>query len=174
MTWKYTDQTEQVVFEQQGQTTVSLSVHDPRVVEWMAEGNTPLPPDPPPLTTFAAGLIEASVRTTDAQPTELYRMTLPALTGVSCDLVLIGVDTGNGACRILRASFAAKRLNAGAVGIPQAQITYANHQDTAASSWAITPSTAGNDLVLSVTGAAGRTIDWSLSGAITTFTPSGR
>lgn len=136
-------------------------------------GNDPLPADPPPLVFTENGQISGSVRTTDATPTEVYRLALLPLTGYTGTVVLIGVDTGNGAVRVIRASFAVKRLNAGAlsVGTP---VVIASHADAAASTWQIAASVSGDDALVTVTGAAGRTIDWSLSGEMTSFTPAGR
>lgn len=113
------------------------------------------------------------LRTTDATPAELYRATLRLMTGYRASLRLLAVDTGNGAVRSIEARTVAKRLAGGAllVGAP---VVVANHQDAAASAWAVAAEVAGNDFVVTVTGAAGRTIDWLLDGDIVSFTPSGR
>lgn len=121
----------------------------------------------------ASATVDRRVRTTDATPTEVYRRTLALLTGYAAVLNLLGVDAGNGAVRMIRASIVAKRLSNGAVlvGTP---VVLANHQDAAATAWAITAAASGNDFVVTCTGAAGRTIDWLLSGEIRAFTPGGQ
>lgn len=128
--------------------------------------------DPPPLTYAGSLPVESRIRTTDATVTEVYRRTLAPLTGYAAILNLLGVDAGNGAVRMIRASIVAKRLGGSAllVGAP---VVLANHADVAASTWAITAAVGGNDVVISVTGAAGRTIDWLLSGDVHSFTPAG-
>jgi hypothetical protein len=117
-------------------------------------------------------VVSPVVRTTDATATEVYRVTLAALTGYAAVLTLLGVDAGNGACRVIRASVAAKRLNAGAllVGAP---VVLASHADAAATTWAIAASVSGNDFVVTCAGAAGRTVDWHVTGAVQSFTPAG-
>lgn len=112
-------------------------------------------------------------RTTNATPTELYRATLAPLTGYRALLRLLAVDAGNGAVRMIEASIVAKRL-AGGAALVGAPVVIANHQDAAASAWGITATAEGNDFVVTVTGAAGRTVDWLLSGDVVAFTPGGR
>jgi hypothetical protein len=129
-------------------------------------GNTADPADPPPLVFTEDTRIAGSVRTTDATPTEVYRLPLLPLTGYTGVVVLIGVDTGNGAVRVIRASFAVKRLGGGALAVG-APVVLASHADAGATTWQIAASVGGNDALVTVTGAAGRTIDWSLSGQMT-------
>lgn len=117
--------------------------------------------------------ISGRVRTTDATPTEAYRLALLPLTGYTGQVAVIGVDTGNGAVRVIRASFAAKRLNGGALAVG-APVVLASHADTGTTTWQIAASVVGDDAVVTVTGAAGRVVDWSVSGTMTTFTPAGR
>jgi hypothetical protein len=117
--------------------------------------------------------IHQRLRTTNATPTELYRATLAPLTGYRAALTLIAVDAGNGAVRTIEASIVAKRLANGAV-LVGAPVVIANHQDAAASTWAISAAADGNHFVIAVAGAAGRNIDWMLSGEVVAFTPGGR
>lgn len=136
--------------------------------------------DPPAVVTYSGELqMIGRLRTTDATPTEVYRRTLAQLTGYRAIATLLAVDAGNGVVRMIHASIVAKRLNNGAalVGTP---VVIANHQDSGAAAttsgvagWAITASASGNDFVITVTGAAGRTIDWLLDGRVVSFTPSG-
>lgn len=146
---------------------------------WLAEGNTPDPADPPPLVYGGTSRVGARIRTTDATPAELFRRSLSTLSEYEAEFKLRGIDAVNGSVRRIRADVVAKRLNGGAlmVGAP---VVLANHQDTGAAAttsgvanWAITASVSGVDFVITVTGAAGRTIDWMLSGVVESFTPGG-
>jgi len=142
--------------------------------KYLADGGVAVtdPADPPPLKYSENLYINPRIRTTDATPTEVWRTTLHTLTGYTSILTLIGVDSGNGAVRIIRASVGVKRLNAGALMIG-APVVIANHADAAASTWNIGAAVDVNDFVVTVTGAAGRIIDWSLTGTIQSFTPAG-
>jgi hypothetical protein len=129
-------------------------------------------PPPPIIGAVALHPVARRVRTIDATPAEVYRATLALLTGYRAGFRLVGIDAGNGAMRVISASIVAKRLNAGAI-LVGAPVVIANHADTAASAWAITATVSGNDLIITATGAAGRTIDWLLDGEIISFTPNG-
>lgn len=133
---------------------------------------TVLPPVPPPLIYSSAIPLSGRVTTTNATPAELWRLPLAQLTGYDLSATIMGVDNGNGAVKKLVTSQTVKRLNAAPLNVGAATVV-ANHADAAASAWAVAVSFAGNDLVVTVTGAAGRTIDWHVSGTMTTFTPSG-
>lgn len=115
--------------------------------------------------------VDARVRTTDATITELLRKTLAPLTGYVARFELIAVDAGNGAVKVIFATVAAKRLGAGALMIG-APVVLSTHADAAASAWTVSASASGDDFVISVTGAAGRTIDWLIYGHVTSFAPS--
>jgi len=117
--------------------------------------------------------IDQRLRTTNATPAELWRATLAQRTGYRATLTLIAVDAGNGAVRTLEARVTAKRLTGSAllVGTP---VVVSDQQDSGTSAWAITAAVSGNDFVVTVTGAAGRNIDWQLAGDVVSFTPGGR
>lgn len=127
-----------------------------------------------PLTDYA-GMVQigARKRTTTATSAELYRATLAQRTGYRASLTLIAVDAGNGAVRTIEARITAKRLTNGAllVGAP---VVVSDHQDAGTAAWGITASVSGNDFVVTVTGAAGRNIDWLLDGRVISFAPGGR
>lgn len=142
-------------------------------LDWVAAGNTATPADPPPLVYRDGIAIDQRLRTTSATPAELWRATLAQRTGYRATLTLIAVDAGNGAVRTIEARVTAKRLTGGAllVGTP---VVVSDQQDSGTSAWAITAAVSGNDFVVTVTGAAGRNIDWQLAGDVVSFTPGGR
>lgn len=128
---------------------------------------------PAPMTDYAAEIpMSARARTTDATPTEIYRAQLVPMTGYRALATLLGVDAGNGNVRQVYASMVAKRLGGSAVMVG-APVVLANIQDAGAAAWAVSASVSGNDFVISVTGAAGRTIDWLLDGRAVSFKPGG-
>lgn len=142
-------------------------------LRWVAAGNTPEAADPAPLAYREGLAIRERLRTTNATPTELYRATLAQRTGYRASLTLIAVDAGNGAVRTIEARVTAKRLANGALLVGQ-PVVVADQQDSGTSAWAIGASVSGSDFVITVTGAAGRNIDWLLDGAVVAFTPGGR
>ncbi len=123
--------------------------------------------------------INARVRTTNATVTELYRATLALKTGYVARLELIAIDAVNGSVKLIQATVVAKRLAGGAliVGSPVIVATIVDTGGAATTSgvagWTVTASAAGNDFVISVQGAAGRTVDWDLSGPVRSFAPDG-
>lgn len=131
-----------------------------------------LPADPPPLVFTTDIRLLSRIRTTDATPTELIRSPLASMTGYRAKLNLLAVDAGNGALRFIEASIVAKRL-AGAAILVGTPVIIANHQDAGAATWVIAASVSGNDFIVTVTGAAGRSVDWSLEGSVLSFTPGG-
>lgn len=142
-------------------------------LQWVAAGNTAQPADPAPLVYDDGLTIRARLRTTNATPAELYRATLAQRTGYRASLTLIAVDAGNGAVRTIEARITAKRLTNGALLVGQ-PVVVADHQDTGTAAWGIGASVSGTDFLVTVTGAAGRSIDWLLSGDVVSFTPGGR
>lgn len=140
---------------------------------WVAAGNTATPADPPPLVYRDGLAIDQRMRTTSATPAELWRATLAQRTGYRASLTLIAVDAGNGAVRTIDARITAKRLGGNALMVGAVTVV-SDHQDAGTAAWGITASVSGNDFVVTVTGAAGRNIDWQLAGDVVSFTPGGR
>lgn len=116
--------------------------------------------------------IEVGVRTTNATPTDLFRRTLAPQTAYAAQLRLVALDMANGAMRRIRADVTAKRLNGAAILVDTVKVI-ANHQEAASSTWDVAAAVSGNDFVIRVTGAAGRTIEWRLSGDVERFAPAG-
>ena len=140
---------------------------------WVAAGNTPDPADPPPVRYSGTLVIDARVRTTTANVTEIYRATLAQLTLYRGRLELLGVDAGNGNARYVEARIVAKRLTNGAALVGAVTVV-ANVQDAGASTWVVNAGVSGNDFVVTVAGQAGRSIDWQLAGDVVSFTPGGQ
>lgn len=126
----------------------------------------------PPLEYSGERRFTERVRTTNATPTELVRFTPGPLSVHRALLRLMAVDSGNGAAKFLEASTLVKRLNAGAIIVGNVTVI-ANHADTAAATWANSLTVSGNDVVITVTGAAGRNIDWLLEVEVKKFVPGG-
>lgn len=155
----------------------ALSGAAQRYREWLAEGHAPEPAAPPPPVYTGGQRREGRVTTIGTTAAELFRATLAPLTAYAAMVHLVGIDNANGAMRYIRATIAAKRLNGGAilvndVGGSPARVL-ADHRDGAANAWSITPSVSGNDFVITVGGAIGRTIDWHCRIEVESFTPGG-
>lgn len=107
-------------------------------------------------------------------PTEIYRVPLMQLTGYSITVTVIGVDRGNGNIKKVSGDYTIKRLNAAPILVGES--IPISHQDTAAATWKIDRSfLAENGTtygVISVIGAAGRTIDWVVRGMMFRFSPN--
>lgn len=106
-------------------------------------------------------------------PTEIYRVELLQLTGYSINVTVMGVDNGNGAIKKQTGDYTLERLNAAPILIGETLST--PHQSAAASTWKIDRSFVTENGktygVITVTGAAGRTIDWLVKGTMFYFTP---
>lgn len=106
-------------------------------------------------------------------PVEVFRLEILQLTVYSVYVMVMAVDRGNGNVKKASTDVTLKRLNAGPLLVGRTDGTV--HQDTNAASWTITPSfdtTNGkNDAVITVTGAASRTIDWFVTGSYIRFSP---
>jgi hypothetical protein len=115
---------------------------------------------------------DAVVRTTDATPVEIVRIpTLPQHV-YRATVRVTGIDAGTGTTRDTEARMVFKRLAASLAQVGTTAIL-ANFADTAAASWAVLPSVDRGDLVLSVRGAAERTIDWLTVGEVGAYAPGG-
>lgn len=133
--------------------------------------------DPAPLVYNGIVIRESKITTTNATATELFRATLAQLTVYRARVELFAVDQGNGNTRDITARIVVKRLNAGAIIVPNAAAAnvtvVSDHRDGTAGTWAIVPSVSGNDFIITVTGAAGKNIDWFCRLSVENFTPGG-
>jgi hypothetical protein len=115
--------------------------------------------------------VHAVVRTTDATPLEVFRFPCDQKRLYRADLVISGIDAGNYASKILEGRFTWKRNVAAAILV--GLTTVSDIHDAAAAPLAPNVAAQGTDIVFTVTGAAGRTIDWLLAGSVDMFAPSG-
>jgi hypothetical protein len=135
-------------------------------------------PDPQLVYFQQSQFTPARVRTPDATLTEIIRIPLAPLSGYAATLQLIAVDAGNGVIWRYHADVTCKRLSAGAIveGIDTITNRRTGGAPAATSNvaaWTATAVASGNDVVISVQGAAGRSVDWYLSGLVIQFTPAG-
>lgn len=115
--------------------------------------------------------IAALARTTDATPSEMFRFACLPKHIYRTNLRLSAVDAGNGACRIIEARFVWKRPAATPIIVGSTVVS--SIADAGAASWTQSIAVSGTDIVFTVTGAAGRTIDWLLAGEVGAFAPEG-
>lgn len=160
-------------------TTLTLTVPDDadeQAIAAVVAAHDPTPP-PPPVVYTGQQTIERRETTTGTTPAELVRLTLAPLTAYRAAVDLFAVDAGNGNVRYLHATLVAKRLNNGAILVPNAggqmATVMCDHRDGAAGSWAITPSVSGTDFVVTVAGASGRTVSWFVRFVVDSFSPGG-
>lgn len=129
---------------------------------------------PPDLVTLTRDLsIDAVVRTTGAQPKEIYRVSCAPKHLYVATLALVAADAASGAAKHAEAKIVFKRLAGAPVQVGATTLLFPPIEDAAAVTWAVLPSADGNDAVLSVRGTSGRTIDWLLSGLIQVYAPEG-
>lgn len=115
--------------------------------------------------------VEAIVRTTSAEPVEVFRFACEQRHLYQASLTISGVDAGNFAVKLMEGRFTWKRITANAI---MTGITVVSDlHDTAAASWAPNALPSGTDIVFTVAGAAGRTIDWLLVGTVGSYAPAG-
>lgn len=121
---------------------------------------------------MASRAVDAVIRTTDATPLEVFRFPTQPKHVYKAAFEMMAVDAVSGATKNTEAKMTFKRPSTTLVQVGTTSVPY-NAPDTATASWAITPSVVGTDLVISVSGAAGRTIDWTLLGTVGTYAPDG-
>jgi hypothetical protein len=116
--------------------------------------------------------LDARLRTTDDQPHEVLRLPTEQKHVYRTTVRVCGIDAGNGTTRDSEVRMVFKRATAGPTQVG-ATTVMSNAQDTAAAAWRIQALVDGTDLVISVTGALGRTVDWQVTGEIGAFAPEG-
>lgn len=140
---------------------------------WVTAGNTPDAADAPPVRkSFIQQVAVEDFRTANATQATLVSWPLAQQTLYTARFTLMAIDVGNADCRVWHATASAKRVNNGAalVGTPS---IVSSHADAGASAWALAADANGNNFRVRVTGAAGRTISWSLLGEVVRARPDG-
>lgn len=111
-------------------------------------------------------------RTANATQATMAAWPLAQQTLYAARFTLLAIDTVNADCRVWTAKATAKRVNNGAllIGTPTLETS---HADAGAAAWAVAADVNGNNFRIRVTGAAGRTISWSLLGEVVRARPDG-
>jgi hypothetical protein len=137
--------------------------------------NTVAVTPPPPLPTLKklGFTVEAEVTTTNATITTLGNYPIPTNSGFDISLVVYGIDTGNGNVKKMKREGFVKRLAGAPVLVGTMDTPTPDKNDAGAAAWAVAFSFTATNLLIQVTGAAGRTIDWSLFADVRQFRPSG-
>lgn len=133
---------------------------------------TIIPPDPPPIVYAGARLVDNRVRTTDDVPLEVFRFATTPKHVYRATFRMAAIDAANGTTKDseVRMSF---KSTASALNQVGATAVLYNAQDTGTAAWAIQAGVQFPDLVISVKGAVGRTIDWLLTGEVGAYAPEG-
>lgn len=144
--------------------------------KYLAEdGTLTVVPLPPPQIVYAEQeSVYAKVRTADDQPLVVFQFHCDTKHVYRANLRISGVDTANYVTLIMEGRFAWKRVqnNAIMVGGGGIQVISDLH-DVAAATWAPNCVPSGQEVVFTVKGAVGRTIDWLLVGEVGRFAPEG-
>lgn len=116
--------------------------------------------------------VAAVLRTTDGAFHEVYRLPTAVNTIYRATFSMAAIDAASFDAKDSEARLIFKRVSTAPAQVG-ATVVLSNAQDAAASAWAIQAQVQGNDLVIGVRGAAGRTIDWILAGDVVVFAPGG-
>jgi hypothetical protein len=133
---------------------------------------TIIPPEPPPIVYAGTRTVDTRVRTTDDVPVEVFRFTTSPKHVYRATFRMAAIDAANGVTKDseVRMTFKATASALNQVGATAALYTV---QDAGAGTWGIQASAQFPDLVISVRGAVGRTIDWLLVAEIGSYAPEG-
>jgi hypothetical protein len=116
--------------------------------------------------------VRAVTRTTDGAFKEVWRLTTQAKHVYRAALEIRATDATDGTTKAQEARLVFKGLASSVVQVGATAALWMA-QDAAASAWAIQVQVQGVDLVFGVRGAAGKTVDWSLDGAVVIFASEG-
>lgn len=124
--------------------------------------------------------LNSQITTLDATPTILFRFPLNLLSVYGGFVDIYVVDRANGVTKSWYFKALVKRLNGGALVIgkqdlhpPIQEPAGAPATSSSVATWDYTASVSGNDALITVTGAAGRTLDWFAFVDLRWFTPGG-
>jgi hypothetical protein len=117
-------------------------------------------------------VVDQEVRTTDDQPLEVFRFPTSPKHIYRATFSMAAIDAGSGATKDAEARMTFKRTQAAVVQVGATALLY-NAPDPATTGWAIQPGIDGTDFTISVKGAAGRAVDWMLTGTVGVYAPEG-
>lgn len=148
-------------------------------------GGTPaeLPPEagpvverhvaPPLVVEFAGGVqVSAIVRTTSAAPLEVFRQPTEVRHVYRATVRITAIDATSGTAKDAEARMLFKRVAGSVVQVGATAVLW-SAQDAQATGWTIQAAVDGTDLIISVAGAAGRTIDWAVIADLDVYAPGG-
>jgi hypothetical protein len=115
--------------------------------------------------------VDARLRTTDDVAVEVFRFPTETKHLYQASLTVSGIDATNGVSKLMEGRFVWKRPGASAVMVGVTVVS--DIHDAAAASWTPAAAAQATDIVFTVKGAVGRTIDWALGGQVSHFAPEG-
>lgn len=115
--------------------------------------------------------VDTQTVTTDDQPHEVFRFPCEQLRRYRSDMRISGIDAGNFVSREMEGRFVWKRTTGNAIMVGITIVSTLG--EAASSSWAPNALPDGTDVVFTVKGAAGRTINWVLQGDVEVYAPGG-
>jgi hypothetical protein len=140
-------------------------------VEALIDAHAPVAPAPPLIQFVRSITVDARVRTTNDVALVVFTFPTEAKHRYEAALTISGIDAGNFASKVMEGRFVWKRATTAAAvtGIT----VVSDIHDSAAAAWAPNCLPSGTDVVFTVKGAVGRTIDWLLVGQIQAWAPEG-
>jgi len=136
--------------------------------------------DPPTLIFNDAQSLHARISTADANATTIITVPLLALSGYGAYVDIYALDRANGVMKSWLFKALVKRLAGGALAIGKQDLHPAIQEPAGApatassvATWDYATSVSGNNALVSVTGAVGRTVDWFAYVSVRRFTPQG-
>jgi hypothetical protein len=128
----------------------------------------------PPLVIEFAGArsVDAMIRTTDDQPHQVFRFTTTPKHVYRATFRMTAIDAASGVTKDSEVRLTLKATANAILPVGTMAVLY-NVQDTGAATWAIQMSIQFPDCVISVKGAAGRTVDWLMVAEIGSYSPEG-
>jgi hypothetical protein len=141
--------------------------------KYLAEDGTltVVPPPPPPIEYDRSITVKAQMVTTDDQPLVVFTFPCDLKSRYRANMSISGIDRANFVSREMEGRFVWKRTTGNAVMVGITIVS--NLGEAASSSWAPNAVPSGTDVVFTVKGASGRTVDWLLTGTVEVFAPEG-
>lgn len=143
-------------------------------LKWQAAGGVLDPPPAAPVTFQDKFELQVKLRTTNGSLTTMFQAALPDNTGYVANFTLLAVGrTAQAPVKLWHATTVLKRVNGGFAIKVGEDVPHPAINDAAAAGWTAATQVNGNNFRINVTGEAGVTIDWSLTGTVHQFSPDG-